>query len=51
MTIHKSQGSTYNNIVVNIKNPHPSKAALYVAFSRVTTLSGLFIDGDLKFDH
>lgn len=53
ITIHKSQGSTFKEVTVSIQ--YITKAgklrtiprrALYVAFSRCTSLSGLYIDGE-----
>jgi hypothetical protein len=46
ITIVKSQGSTYENIVVCL-NTRLSLAELYVAFSRCTSANGLYIIGDL----
>ena len=45
ITIHKSQDSTYKNIVLHIENNSMDTRLLYVAFSRVTSLNGLFIEG------
>jgi exonuclease III len=44
MTIHKSQGQTYLKIGVGLTNSM-SRALLYVAMSRVTTINGLFLFG------
>lgn len=44
ITIHKSQGSTYESVSVNLKKPL-SRELLYVALSRVTTLSKLYLIG------
>lgn len=47
LTIHKSQGSTYTEIAVH--SPHTLRnRELYVACSRVTSLSGLYF---VNFDH
>lgn len=43
LTIYKSQGATYDKAVVHIAGKM-SQSEMYVAFSRVTSLSGLFID-------
>lgn len=44
ITIHKSQEQTYNTVCINfIKNKRLTKSMLYVALSRVTKLSVLFI--------
>src|SRR5207237_1267658 len=53
ITIHKSQGSTFTSVVISItyytKNGIKrwiNRRAMYVGFSRCTTLSGLYIDGE-----
>jgi sentrin-specific protease 1 len=51
ITIHKSQGSTFPEVAVSTQYVTKSgrraipRRALYVAFSRCTSLSGLYIDG------
>lgn len=42
-TVHKSQGSTYNEVIVDLKGPYYNyfKHMVYVALSRVKTLNGL----------
>src|SRR5689334_10568357 len=52
ITIHKSQGSTFKDVVVstqfttsNGRTRSIPRRALYVAFSRPRALGGLFIDG------
>ncbi len=47
LTIAKSQGQTYDSVVVSIiTGERPlSKSELYVALSRAKSLSGLYIDG------
>lgn len=44
ITVHKSQGSTLKNVTVFIDGM--DRSLLYVAFSRVTKLEGLFIIGN-----
>uniref|UniRef100_A0A8D9EDB9 ATP-dependent DNA helicase pfh1 n=2 Tax=Cacopsylla melanoneura TaxID=428564 RepID=A0A8D9EDB9_9HEMI len=46
ITIHKSQGQTYDQVAIDFtKCPGLTKQMLYVALSRVTRLSGLFLIG------
>ncbi|VDN37029.1 unnamed protein product [Gongylonema pulchrum] len=47
MTIHKSQGQTYPSVVLHTAQ-RMNRALLYVALSRVTSLSGLYIIGEFK---
>lgn len=42
VTIHKSQGGTFDEIVYHYEKSH-SQQLLYVALSRVTTINGLYI--------
>lgn len=49
LTIHKNQGQTYNSICVDLKaSRRVTRQMLYVALSRVTNLSGLYILGEFK---
>ncbi|XP_037523559.1 uncharacterized protein LOC119400570 [Rhipicephalus sanguineus] len=53
VTIHKSQGGTYSQVVYEYHKRHPQKL-VYVALSRATTLDGLFItnaEQDFTFYH
>ena len=54
LTIHKSQGGTFNEVVYEYSNRH-AQQLLYVALSRVTSIQGLFIvtkdDKNHKFCH
>lgn len=46
ITIHKSQGATYKAVAVHLQGLR--RNSLYVALSRCTTLSGLFLLGTFK---
>lgn len=49
LTIHKSQGQTYNSICIDFnKIKRITRSLLYVALSRVTSLSGLYILGKFR---
>lgn len=53
MTIHKSQGSTYTEVVYEYNKTH-AQSLLYVALSRVTDIQGFYLissTDDLKFYH
>ncbi|XP_039961403.1 ATP-dependent DNA helicase pif1-like [Bactrocera tryoni] len=53
MTIHKSQGGTFDEVVYEYQRTH-SLSLLYVALSRVTSIDGLYIvpkDNDNRFYH
>ena len=43
ITIHKSQGLTLSNVVIDIGNTVFTRGQSYVALSRVTKLSGLYL--------
>ena len=45
MTIYKSQGGTYEKVVVNLKKGM-TRSELYVAYSRATNAAGLYLIGD-----
>ena len=47
-TIHKSQGQTYNEILVDFGNGAFSHGQAYVALSRVKTYEGLFLRKAIK---
>lgn len=50
LTIHRSQGATYKNVVLDLsKGIAPSRSSLYVACSRATSASGLYIISDKSF--
>lgn len=42
-TIHKSQGKTYNSVIVNMEGGAFAHGQTYVALSRCTSLSGLYL--------
>ncbi|MCP4062067.1 MAG: ATP-binding domain-containing protein, partial [Gammaproteobacteria bacterium] len=44
-TVHRSQGSTYKKVVIDFTNATGKNHLVYVAISRVTKLSGLFLVG------
>ena len=46
ITIHKSQGQTYEKI--NVQPNCFAEGQLYVAISRVRSIGGLFIDGEIR---
>ncbi|XP_015125653.1 ATP-dependent DNA helicase PIF2-like, partial [Diachasma alloeum] len=49
MTIHKSQGQTYSNVCIDLTfGSRLTRALLYVALSRVCSLSNLYILGIFK---
>ncbi|EDS27530.1 conserved hypothetical protein [Culex quinquefasciatus] len=46
LTIHKSQGQTYESVCLDFRKPQRmTRQLVYVALSRVTTLEGLYILG------
>ena len=45
ITIHKSQGATYDKAIVNIGEKEFHLGLTYVAFSRVRSLDGLLLRG------
>lgn len=49
-TIHKSQGKTYNSVVVNMQGGAFAHGQTYVALSRCTTLEGLYLSQPIERD-
>ena len=45
ITIHKSQGQTYDQVVINLGEKELQLGLTYVALSRVRTLAGLLLRG------
>ncbi|KAH7972971.1 hypothetical protein HPB52_019736 [Rhipicephalus sanguineus] len=53
ITVHKSQGGTYSEVVYEYANTHPQKS-VYVALSRCTDINNLYLtnsSGDHCFHH
>ena len=48
ITIHKSQGKTFDNIVVDFGNRVFSHGQVYVALSRCTSLEGIVLKAPIK---
>lgn len=47
MTVHKSQGKTYNSVIVNMGDGAFAHGQAYVALSRCTTLEGLYLKREI----
>jgi ATP-dependent exoDNAse (exonuclease V) alpha subunit len=47
-TIHKSQGKTYNSVVVNMEGGAFAHGQTYVALSRCVSLEGLYLTQPIK---
>jgi ATP-dependent exoDNAse (exonuclease V) alpha subunit len=47
-TIHKSQGKTYNSVVVNMEGGAFAHGQTYVALSRCVSLNGLYLTQPIK---
>lgn len=48
VTIHKSQGKTYDRAIVDLGNRSFAPGQTYVALSRISALSGLYLSRDLR---
>lgn len=48
VTIHKSQGKTFDRVVVDLERPTFAPGQLYVALSRCTTLDGMVLTRPLR---
>lgn len=51
ITIHKSQGLTFNKAVIDLSHPTFAHGQLYVALSRLRTLAGLILTRPVKKGH
>lgn len=51
VTIHKSQGKTFENVVIDVGRGTFAHGQMYVALSRCTTLAGIVLKQPLKKSH
>jgi hypothetical protein len=51
VTIHKSQGKTFENVVIDVGRGTFAHGQMYVALSRCTTLNGIVLKQPLKKSH
>ncbi|MEQ8164071.1 MAG: AAA family ATPase [Smithellaceae bacterium] len=51
VTIHKSQGKTFENVMIDVGRGTFAHGQMYVALSRCTTLSGIVLKQPLKKNH
>ena len=51
VTIHKSQGQTFDNVLIDIGNVTFANGQLYVALSRCTSLHGIYLKKALQKKH
>jgi len=48
VTIHKSQGQTYENVIIDLDNGTFAQGQTYVALSRATTLEGIYLTREIR---
>lgn len=48
LTIHKSQGKTFDSVIIDLSRPIFEKGQLYVALSRARTLEGISLTSPIK---
>jgi ATP-dependent exoDNAse (exonuclease V) alpha subunit len=51
ITVHKSQGLTLSNVVLNLSQTEHCLDLSYVAVSRIKALAGLLLEGPFDFDY
>ena len=51
VTIHKSQGKTFENVIIDVGKGTFAHGQMYVALSRCTTLDGIILKQPLKKNH
>ena len=51
ITIHKSQGKTFDRVIIDLERGSFAHGQTYVAISRCTTLEGLYLKKPLKKNH